>query len=91
MINEELLEKSRQEIEHLADKVGESFYDFFMEPDNTTYEIGKWILHIFSECKTNRDFEFADNMLNGICGHCFESILEDVKEKDAAGHEWESC
>lgn len=88
-MNKKILSDAYNEIDDLADKLGENFYDAIMEEDNSTYEMGKGILNAFGLCETDRDFEIADAMLMGSCGYCFQTLIERIEELDEdEDHEW---
>lgn len=90
-MNAEMLDTAYAEIEDFRDKLGEMFYDEFMEADNSTYEIGKSIIATFVCCKTPEEFKVADSMLTAICGWSFETLVEKIKARDAEDCAWESC
>lgn len=91
-MNKEILNKAYAEIENFRDKLGENFYDAIQEDDNSTYEMAKGIISIFSsQCNTKNEFEIADAMLIAICGYSFETLVERIKKLDAEGYVWESC
>lgn len=89
-MNKEEFNKAYIEIDDFRDKLGETFFDFFNEDDNSTYEIGKSIISVVGLCETERDFKFADRMVTAICGYSLDSIIEKIKERDAKGYKWES-
>lgn len=90
-MNKEAINTAYAEIGNFRDKLGETFFDAVMEDDNTTYEMTRGIIGTFGNCQTDREFEIADQMLSGICGYNFESLVERIKERDASGYAWESC
>lgn len=91
-MNKEILNKAYAEIENFRDKLGENFYDAIQEDDNSTYEMAKGIISVFSgQCNTKNEFEIADAMLIAICGYSFETLVERIKKLDAEGYVWESC
>lgn len=90
-MNMKILEDARTEIEDFTDKLGEVFFDAIMEDDNTSREMAKSIISTFCDCKTERDFEVANNMLMATCGYNFKSLIERIKKLDEAGYVWESC
>lgn len=81
---------AKKEIEDFTDKLGETFYDRFEEPSNSTAEMGGGIRAAFDMCSTEKEYKIADAMLTGICGYNLSSIVEEIKEKDGAGYTWES-
>lgn len=89
-MNKEKFNEAYMEIDDFRDKLGETFFDFFNEEDNSTYEIAKSIIAVIDTCETERDFEIADRMVTAICGYCLESIIDKIKRRDAVGHCWES-
>ena len=89
-MDRETLNTAYAEIPDFKDKLGEAFFDAIMEEDNTSYEMAKGIINVFSECNTQRDFELANHMLMAICGYSFESLTEKIKKLDADGYQWES-
>ena len=91
-MNKETLNKAYAEIDNFRDKFGENFYDAIQEVDNSTYEMAKGIISVFSsQCSTKKDFEIADAMLMAICGYSFETLVERIKKLDEEGFQWESC
>lgn len=56
--------------------MGENFYDAFQEDDNLTIDMARDILHAFSDCKTEREFQVANNMLTGACGYSIQTLIE---------------
>ena len=91
-MNKEILSTAYTEIENFRDKFGEKVYDAIQEDGNSTYEMAKGIISVFSsQCNTKKDFEIADTMLMAICGYRFESLIERIKELDGEGYQWESC
>ena len=72
------------------DKLGEQFFDFFMEEDNNTKEIGRSIVNVFLSCKTKAEIKAADRMLTATCGYSFGTIIEEIKKKDLEHYCWES-
>ena len=89
-MNRDSLDKAYVEIKNFRDKLGEIFYDAVQEEDNTTYEIAKGIISVFSSCETQKDFDIADSMLTAVCGWNFESFVERIKERDNSGYCWKS-
>ncbi len=90
-MDREVLNRATTEIEHFRDKLGEIVLDATMEMDNSTSEMAKGVMNAFSECNTPREFEIANNMLMGICGYSFKSLIERIKELDKdENHQWES-
>jgi hypothetical protein len=87
----DLLNNSYGEIDNFRDKLGETFFDTFMEDDNYTYEIAKGIINVFSCCKTESEVEIADKMLIAICGYCLETLINRIKARDKDDWCWESC
>ena len=91
-MNKEILNKAYSEIENFRDKFGETFYDAVQEEDNTTYEMSKGIISVFSsQCNTKKEFEIANAMLIAICGYSFETLVEKINERDKNNYLWESC
>lgn len=90
-MNEEKLEKARTEIEDFTDKFGETFVEAIMEYNNTSKEMAKGIIAEFCSCRSERDFEVANNMLMAACGYSFESLVERIQKRDTDGYIWESC
>lgn len=91
-MNKETLNKAYAEIEHFRDKLGENFYDAIQEDDNSTYEMAKGIISVFSSmCNSEKEFDIANAMLIAICGYSFETLVERIKKLDAEGYVWESC
>lgn len=87
-MNKEILNKAYAEISNFRAKFGENFYDAIQEDDNSTYEMAKGIISVFSsQCNTKKDFEIADAMLMAICGYNFETLVERVKELDEEGYQ----
>ena len=77
-MNKEVLNAAYVEIPDFKNKLGENFFDAVMEEDNSSYEMAKGIVSVFSNCTTKRDFEVADDMLMAICGYSFESLVERI-------------
>lgn len=91
-MNKDILNKAYAEINNFQDKFGENLYDAIQEDDNSTYEMAREIISVFSsQCNTKRDFEVADAMLMAICGYSFKTLVERIKELDEEGYQWESC
>lgn len=88
--NIEEIKKELMSIDNIRDKLGETVYDFISEEDNFTHEIGKYVLNVFCNCKTNEELEIADNMLIAICGYGIETVMDKIQERDIAGYIWES-
>jgi len=78
-------------IENFRNKLGETFVDAYMEDSNSSYEISKSIIAVFDNCKTEREFEMADRMLIAVCGYSIESLIDQIKGRDASGYVWVSC
>lgn len=90
-MTKEILNAADVEIESFRNKLGETFYDAIQEDDNTTCEMAKGIISVFSsKCNTKKEFEIANAMLMFICGYSFEDLVERIKERDANGYEWQS-
>ena len=90
-MNKQILNSAYVEIDNFKDKLGETFFDLFMEDDNFTYEMAKGIISVFTNCNSKRDFEVANDMLAAVCGYTFESIVDEIKERDENNFKWESC
>lgn len=56
----------------------------------TTRDVARGILRTFATCNTQREFEIANDMLTGICGYSFETLVERIRELDREHHCWES-
>ena len=78
----EEMNKAYREINDFRYKLGETFYEAFMEEDNSNYEIAKSIICVFDMCETERDVEFADKMLIAICGYSIETLINKIREKE---------
>lgn len=78
------------DITELRNKIGETVWDFINEDDNSTYEIGKCVMAVFANCSSKKEFEAANNMLSAICGYNFESIVEEIKQRDSKCYIWAS-
>ena len=78
----EEMNKAYREIDDFRDKLGETFYESFMEEDNSNYEVAKSIIRVFDMCETERDVEFTDKMLIAICGYSIESLINKIREKE---------
>ena len=89
-MDRETLGKATKNIDYFTEKFGETFFDAIMEDDNFTYEMSKSIISVFCSCKTERDFEVANNMLVACCGYSFETLAKRIQELDSMGHQWES-
>lgn len=89
-MNMESFKDACKEIDNFADKLGEIVYDEFVAEDNPTTEIGKYIIIVFKECETERDFWIAEQMLIAICGWGFDSLVNMIKKRDEDGYFWES-
>lgn len=90
-MNKETLDAAYAEIENFKEKLGENFLDAIMEYDNSTYDMAKGIISVYRECKTERDFQIANDMLEAVCGYSFGTLIERIQELDENGHQWESC
>lgn len=91
-MNKETLNSAYAEINNFRDKLGETFFNAVMEDDNTTYEMAKGIISVFSsQCNTKKEFEVANSMLIAVCGYSFETLVDKIKERDEQGYTWESC
>ncbi|RHO95784.1 hypothetical protein DW019_11060 [Clostridium sp. AF37-5] len=77
-----IIANAKKEIENFEDKLGENFYDAIQEDDNLTIDMARGILHAFSDCKTEREFQVANNMLIGVCGYSIQTLIERIKELD---------
>lgn len=89
-VNKEVINKATAEIENFRDKLGEIVLDAIMEDDNSSLDMARGILRIFATCNTQREFEIANDMLTGICGYSFETLVERIRELDREHHCWES-
>lgn len=78
-------------IDNFIEKLGEEIIEAVMEKDNFSCEISKSVISVFDSCTTNQEFEIADKMLIAICGYSINTLIENIKDKDAKGHIWESC
>lgn len=78
----EEMNRAYREIEDFRDKLGETFFDVFMEEDNNNYEVAKSIIHVFDMCETERDAEIADKMLIAICGYSLEALINKIRENE---------
>lgn len=67
---------------YFYETLGNTFYEAFMEEDNTFYEIGKSMTHVFEMCETERDVEFADRMLIAVCGYGIETLMNRMVGED---------
>lgn len=67
---------------YFNETLGNAFYEAFMEDDNTFYEIGKSIIHVFDMCETERDVEFADRMLIAVCGYGINTLMNRIEGED---------
>lgn len=84
-----IIANAEKEIENFEDKLGENFYDAFQEDDNLTIDMARGILHAFADCKTEREFQVANNMLTGACGYGIKTLIERIKELDEdPEHSW---
>lgn len=72
----------------IQDKMGETVYDFIQEDSNSTYEIGKSVLNVITDCVTQQDLDIADHMLAAICGYNLDSILAKIEERDKKNFIW---
>ena len=77
------LNHAYENIEDFCSKLGEIFYELFIEEDNGTYQIAKSIISVFDICKTERDIEIADSMLIAICGYGIDSLITKIAWKEA--------
>lgn len=75
---------------NMIEKVGETVYDFIQMDDNFTYDMGRGVLSVITDCETQHDLDVANNMLEAICGCNLDSILEKIKERDNSGYKWMS-
>lgn len=89
-VNKEVINKATAEIENFRDKLGEIVLDAIMEDDNSSLDMARGILRTFATCNTQREFEIANDMLTGICGYSFETLVERIRELDREHHCWES-
>lgn len=90
-MNKEVLNAAYTEIESFRNKFGETFYDATQTDDMSSSVMATGIISIFSTlCRTEKEFEIADEMLIAICGFSFENLVEQIKERDQDGYEWES-
>lgn len=91
-MNQEIFKKAYNEINNFTDKLGEVVYDAINEEDNSSYEMARYIIRTFKDCKTEREFDIADQIVTAICGWNFETLLERINERDTdEDFEWESC
>lgn len=79
-----------EEIDYLEEKVGETLFDFIMEEDNYTSDMGYALVSAIRLCVSDRDFQIANSVLSACCGYDFNSIIEEVKSRDNAGYSWNS-
>lgn len=84
------LNQAYADIDNLADKIGEIVFDEINEDDNSTKDMGKYIMLAFKDCKTEDEFKSANQMLIAVCGWSFESLIEKIKKRDEKGYLWES-
>ena len=84
------LNNAKNDIEFLADKLGEIVFDEINADDNFTCEIGKQIIFTFNQCKTEKEFQVANDMLIAICGWSFDTVVDKIKKLDAEDFYWES-
>lgn len=90
-MNKELMNKVTAEIENFRGKLGEVVLDVIMEDSNSSLDMAKGILRTFTTCNTQREFEIANDMLTGICGYSFETLIERIRELDRdENHCWAS-
>lgn len=75
---------------NIQDKMGETVYDFIEEDDNSTYDMGKAIINVITDCETQQELDIADNMLTAICGYNLDSIMTKIEERDKSGYAWMS-
>lgn len=71
----EELKMYREKIEDFSDKFGDEIFDTTNEYDNSTYEIGRYVIREFLMCKTEREVEIANNMLIAITGYSLETLI----------------
>lgn len=86
---EQLFNEAYEQIDDFADKLGEIIYDKMFD-ENPTTEIGKYVFLTLKECKTDRDFKIANDMLSAICGWNLDSLIEMIRERDEEDYAWES-
>jgi len=82
------VDKAYIEIDNFRDKLGETFYDAFMEDDNTTYEMSKGIISVLENCNTEEEFKAANAMLTAVCGYGIDTLVGRVQERDEQGYVW---
>lgn len=88
-MNKEILNAACVQIDNFEEKLGQASFGAIMEQDNTTYEMAKSIITVFSNCNSQKEFEAANNMLIAISGYGFETLIEQIKEQDKQGYIWE--
>lgn len=75
---------------NIQDKMGETVYDFIQEDSNFTYDIGKSVVNVITDCETQQELDMADKMLTAICGYNLDSVMAKIEERDKSGYAWES-
>lgn len=85
-----MFDQATENIDDFTDKLGEIFFDIFNESDNNTADIGKYINRTLRECKTDREFQIANDMLRATCGYGIKHLIDRIEELDKNGHVWES-
>ena len=78
-----VISKAYREIDDFTDKLGETFFDTFNEEDNFICDMAKGIIHAFSCCETEREYEIANKMLIGVCGYGIQTLISRIKEEEA--------
>lgn len=93
VVTKEQMEKVMDFIEepYAEDKIGEKIVSNFLEDDVTSTEIGTSLYHVLkSVVKNERDLQIVNETLIAVNGYSLNSIIEQVKEQDAAGIGWET-
>lgn len=73
---------------NIMEKLGETVYDFIQMDDNSTYDIGRAVFCVITDCETQQELDMASNMLEAICGCNLDNVLATIKERDLSGYEW---
>lgn len=87
-MNRETLNKAYAEIYDFKQKLCEVLVDKL--EDICGLDAAKGVISAFYSCRTDREFEIANDMLAAVCGWKFETLVQAIKDRDEdIDFEWE--
>lgn len=60
------------------DQIGNIFISALQEEDNSLHELGKSILSLFSDVKSEKEFFYKNSFLIAITGYSLEELLNSL-------------